>query len=165
MRFFGKWLVATAVVAATIALFAWYISPITEGSIERAGLLKANDRQIVALGAMLYTENCASCHGENLQGEADWQNRDDDGYFPTPPHDETGHTWHHDDALLFGITKSGIAKYSGDSGYKTRMPSYEDSLTDEEIIAVLSFIKAQWPVEIRQRHDEMNRINAGRSSE
>ena len=29
-------------------------------------------------------------------------------------------------------------------------------LSDDEIVAVLSWIKAQWPLEVQQRHDEIN---------
>ena len=43
-------------------------------------------------GAQLYAENCASCHGANLEGQADWRSPGPDGRLPAPPHDETGHT-------------------------------------------------------------------------
>jgi mono/diheme cytochrome c family protein len=36
------------------------------------------------------------------------------------------------------------------------MPAYAGVLGDDDIIAVLSWIKSQWPAEIRRRHDEMN---------
>ena len=38
------------------------------------------------------------------------------------------------------------------------MPAFEGILHDEEIAAVLSFIKSRWPERIRQRHDEMNAL-------
>ena len=44
----------------------------------------------------------------------------------------------------------------GDKTYKSAMPAYADILSDEQIVAVLSWIKAQWPAEIRERHDAMN---------
>ena len=75
---------------------------------------------------------------------------------PAPPHDETGHTWHHPDQVLFDITKLGIVAAANLKDYKTVMPIYEGVLSDEEIIAVLSFIKSTWPGEIRAGHDEMN---------
>ena len=75
---------------------------------------------------------------------------------PAPPHDETGHTWHHTDEVLFELTKYGLAKMSGLTDHKTNMPTYEGVLSDEEIIAVLSFIKSRWPEDVRNRHDEMN---------
>ncbi len=79
-----------------------------------------------------------------------------DGRMPAPPHDDTGHTWHHSDALLIAITKFGTARAAGLSGYESDMPAFETDLTDEQIIAVLSYIKATWPDEIRKRHDALN---------
>ena len=107
----------------------------------------------VQLGSVLYAEQCASCHGQNLEGQADWHQRDQDGYLPAPPHDETGHTWHHSDQDLFEMTKYGVGAFAGE-GYKTRMPIYQDTLSDREILAVLSFIKSSWPTEVIQIHNE-----------
>lgn len=120
-------------------------------------LLHPEDRRVVSLGSEIYAEHCASCHGKSLEGHPEWQVRDEQGYLPAPPHDETGHTWHHPDKLLFDITKLGVAEAAKLEDYRTRMPAFESMLTDEEIVAVLSFIKAQWPEQVRQRHDEMNR--------
>ena len=64
------------------------------------------DRKI-ANGQALYAEHCASCHGKNLEGQPDWRTPDENGVLPAPPHDETGHTWHHDNALLFEYTQRG----------------------------------------------------------
>ena len=108
---------------------------------------------IVQLGSVLYAEQCASCHGQNLEGQPNWHKRDQDGYLPAPPHDETGHTWHHTDKDLFEMTKYGIRAFAGE-GYKTRMPIYKDILSDSEILAVLSFIKSGWPTEVIQIHNE-----------
>ena len=35
-------------------------------------------------------------------------------------------------------------------------PIYDRVLSDHEIVAVLSWIKAQWPPDVRTRHDEIN---------
>ena len=107
----------------------------------------------VQLGSVLYDEQCASCHGQNLEGQPNWHKRDQDGYLPAPPHDETGHTWHHTDKDLFEMAKYGIQAFAGE-GYKTRMPIYKDILSDSEILAVLSFIKSGWPTEVIQIHNE-----------
>jgi hypothetical protein len=37
------------------------------------------------------------------------------------------------------------------------MSAYDGVLSDAEIVAALSWIKAQWPADIRVRHDELNR--------
>lgn len=124
---------------------------------QRYGLFRPDDPQTVALGASVYAEQCASCHGAGLEGEDDWKQPKANGRMPAPPHDETGHTWHHSDQQLFDITKFGIARLMDLKDYKTDMPVYDGKLTDAEIIAALSYIKAQWPSEIRKRHDEMNK--------
>ena len=117
--------------------------------------LKHKDAAVVDLGRAVYAENCASCHGVALEGQVNWQQRDADGYLPAPPHDETGHTWHHPDSYLFLMTKYGIEAMIGKS-YPNNMPAYKDNLTDEEILAVLSYIKSTWSGRIQRQHDQIN---------
>ena len=64
-------------------------------------ILMPNDESLLSLGQKIYLQNCASCHGVKLEGQKNWQTRDDEGYLLAPPHDETGHTWHHTDEYLF----------------------------------------------------------------
>lgn len=109
-----------------------------------------------ALGEIVYAENCAACHGANLEGQPNWRQRNADGRLPAPPHDARGHTWHHDDATLFGITKLGTAKFTG-LDIESDMPAFEDVLSDAEIRAVLAFIKSRWPLRIRQQQNSINR--------
>ena len=102
------------------------------------------DRDRVALGADLYAQNCAVCHGRNLEGEPGWRTRDADGLLPAPPHDASGHTSHHPDGQLFAITKHGTEAIVG-GGYKSRMPGFADTLSDAELRSVLAYIKSTWP--------------------
>jgi mono/diheme cytochrome c family protein len=95
-------------------------------------------------GAALYQQNCASCHGAELQGQPDWRSPGPDGRLPAPPHDATGHTWHHGDDILFRITRDGTAAVVG-GGYESDMPGFGDSLRDPEIRAILDYIKSTWP--------------------
>ncbi|SFJ29021.1 c-type cytochrome [Albimonas pacifica] len=97
----------------------------------------------IAVGRELYAETCASCHGADLEGQADWKRRLDSGRMPAPPHDETGHTWHHSDQDLFAITKGGVEAVVPD--YESDMPAFDGILSDEEIEAVLGYIKSTWP--------------------
>jgi mono/diheme cytochrome c family protein len=106
---------------------------------------------IVQRGAQVYRAECAPCHGAQLQGQPNWREPGHDGLLPAPPHDPSGHTWHHPDELLFRITKYGVAKGANLKDYKSAMPAYEGVLSDEDIVAVLSWIKAQWPAPIRAR--------------
>lgn len=123
---------------------------------DAAGLFPYWDAEAVAQGEVLYADNCASCHGADLEGEDDWRGRDDDGSYRAPPHDESGHTWHHPDAQLFAITKQGTEAVTG-GAVQSDMAGFGEVLSDDEILAVLAYIKAQWPDEIIARHNELNR--------
>lgn len=138
------------------ALIGAALYAFTNGSaeIDRV-VLRDKDPAIVARGANVYEANCASCHGADLEGQANWRSPGEDGRLPAPPHDETGHTWHHDGDTLFQLTKYGVGALINDPDYASNMPSYDGVLSDEEIIAVLSYIKSTWPEEIRARHTEM----------
>ncbi len=113
-----------------------------------------HDPSQASLGRSIYAKNCAACHGANLEGQADWRIRKPAGRLPAPPHDENGHTWHHSDQQLFEITKSGLSALV--PGYETDMPSFADTLSDEEIWAVLAYIKSTWPPEVQLRQDRRN---------
>ena len=108
---------------------------------------------VVAQGKAVYRSYCAACHGIDLEGQPNWHLRDAQGYLPAPPHDQTGHTWHHRDQLLFDLTKYGPAHITG-ADYKTRMPAFEAVLSDDDIVAVLSYIKSTWPDEVIRIHNE-----------
>ncbi|MDW9545005.1 c-type cytochrome [Sinorhizobium meliloti] len=110
----------------------------------------------VRLGRMLYSKHCASCHGVKLEGQPDWKSPLPTGKMPAPPHDASGHTWHHPDGLLFRITRDGPAAIVG-SGYKSDMPSFGGVLSNEEIRAVQAFIKSTWPERERVYQEEMTR--------
>ena len=102
-----------------------------------------------------YQEHCASCHGVNLEGQANWRIPDEDGTLPAPPHDESGHTWHHETQMLFDYTKLGgqvTLETAGIMNYTSGMPAYGDLLNDEEIWEILSYIRSTWPLHIQEAH-------------
>jgi mono/diheme cytochrome c family protein len=109
--------------------------------------------RMVEIGLRIYSAECASCHGTKLEGQPSWQVRLANGKLPAPPHDPSGHTWHHSDKVLFDITKKGPAAYP--DGYRTDMPAFGGRLSDEQIAAVLAFIKSTWPAEILQRQPKV----------
>ena len=117
--------------------------------------LRPGSTQVVEVGRQIYAEHCAGCHGADLEGQPNWRQRRSDGMLPAPPHDPSGHTWHHPDAQLVEMTKFGPQRFAG-ADYRSEMPAYQDQLTDREIVAVLSYIKSTWPPEIRARHDQIN---------
>jgi mono/diheme cytochrome c family protein len=121
------------------------------------------NRDQVARGKAVYAQHCAACHGARLEGQPNWQERLPSGRMPGPPHDASGHTWHHPDGVLFGITKYGLVpgKYAPPS-YQSDMPAFGGQLTDEEIWAVLAHIKNAWPDKIRTAQTEITRDAARR---
>jgi len=44
------------------------------------------------------------------------------------------------------------------------MPKFERTLTDAEIVAVLSYIKSLWPADIRAQQDSLNRLYAAENA-
>lgn len=142
--------------AIVIATVVGFIALKTVGRNAAEHDLRPRDPTALATGQKIYAERCASCHGAQLEGQPDWQSRGGDDLLPAPPHDATGHTWHHRDELLFRITKFGMAKAINMPDYKSSMPVYEGVLSNEEIVAVLSWIKSRWPSSVRAKHDQLN---------
>jgi len=115
-----------------------------------------DDSKQIAIGQAVYQQNCASCHGAKLEGQPNWRVRKPDGKLPAPPHDASGHTAHHPDEKIFQVTKFGVEALAP-AGYKSDMPAYEDVLSDEEIRAVIAFIKTSWPPRVRALNARMNK--------
>ena len=118
--------------------------------------INPQDVKQVERGQMIYNKFCAICHGENLEGQPNWRRRKPDGKLLAPPHDETGHTWHHPDEVLFGITKYGLVPPYAPANYKSDMPALDGTLKDSDIWAVLAYIKNRWPDETRAIQAEIN---------
>lgn len=137
-------------VAMIIGAAGWLLWP--DGPSGRAD---PSDAEQVALGATVYAEQCASCHGADLAGEPDWRTPLPTGGLRAPPHDASGHTWHHSDELLFRYTKHGGAAIVG-GDFQSNMPGFGDVLSDAEIWAVLAFIKSEWPADIRERQARLD---------
>ncbi len=133
-----------------------------ESVLDRAGPENADQ---VARGRVVYDQHCASCHGDSLQGQPNWRERKADGRLPAPPHDDTGHTWHHSDEQLFRITKLGMNPPLAPVGYESDMPAYGDTLKDEEIWAVLSFIKSTWSTRERANQERIDKAYRSQTTE
>jgi mono/diheme cytochrome c family protein len=120
------------------------------------GQADPGDQAQVARGMEIYARHCAACHGEELEGQPDWRIRMANGRLPAPPHDGSGHTWHHPDAALFGITRQGLIPPYAPEGYQSDMPGFAGTLTDADIWAVLAFIKSRWPEEMQKFQQDIN---------
>lgn len=135
-------------------IFHWLLAGAVLFLIAATGLILMRDRPsidpqdkaLVATGKRVYDAHCGSCHGAKLEGQPNWRQRLPNGRLPAPPHDTSGHTWHHPDAVLFGIVKEGLVpgKYAPPQ-HESDMPAFGGSLSDEEIRAVLAYIKSTWP--------------------
>lgn len=113
-------------------------------------------------GRALYVEHCAACHGADLEGQPDWRSPDANGLFPAPPHNETGHTWHHDDAMLIDYITRGGQAVLDDMGvtFTSGMPGFKSVLDGSEIEAILDYIKSTWPNDIRDLQAKRSSVDA-----
>ena len=80
---------------------------------------------------------------------------------PAPPHDESGHTWHHDDRYLIHVVRHGIvAGTDRPPDYQGNMPAFGALLSNEEVIATLSFIKSRWSFDYRAWQEHAKGVDA-----
>lgn len=139
------WVVAIIAAVATVAAAGYFLF---SARVDGTG---ADTTE----GRLLYAKSCASCHGANLEGQPDWTIRKPDGRLPAPPHDESGHTWHHSDEQLLQITKFGLQAI--EPNYESDMPAFEGTLSDSQIEAIIDFIKSTWPDRARAYQADRNR--------
>jgi mono/diheme cytochrome c family protein len=145
-----SWLVGVVIIGAAAILYST-MRPSGAAFIDPA------DHRLVMQGRAIYANHCAACHGESLQGQPNWRDRMPNGKLPAPPHDKTGHTWHHPDAILVDIISNGlIPGKTAPPGYVSDMPAYGAILSDQEIIAVIAYIKSIWPPKILEAQKEVS---------
>lgn len=140
-------LVILTIVVGTVFLFG--NMPLRNSPVTLAGTtvppVPTLHAEWLAEGKLLYAQHCASCHGIAMEGVADWKKPLADGSLRSPPHDSSGHTWHHEDSLLLSIIAHG-----GDPTYNSKMPAFQETLTEEQMAAILEFIKSSWGREERE---------------
>src|SRR5690554_4340323 len=155
----ARWVVVSAASGVAVLVAATvYLTSLgrNDGFIDPSA-----DEGRITLGKTVYEANCAACHGANLEGQANWRERLANGRLPAPPHDKTGHTWHHPDRLLIDMVKNGLVPgRTAPPGYESDMPAYAGILTDEEIIAVIAYIKSTWPPKVLQAQKEVTLRNS-----
>jgi mono/diheme cytochrome c family protein len=128
----------------------WWWMPVLAATAAGCGSDKTGpDATALMEGEAIYKAECAACHGARLEGQPDWRTRRPDGKLPAPPHDATGHTWHHPMEQLVAITKFGMMPPNAPPGYVSDMPAFGGKLSDRQIERVLAYIESQWPPDIR----------------
>ncbi|WP_420473946.1 c-type cytochrome [Noviherbaspirillum sp. ST9] len=143
---------AIALGVASIAATAMFFF-----SKPQSGFIDPSDSEMVAKGKNIYAAHCAACHGANLEGQPEWRKRLPNGRLPAPPHDGSGHTWHHPDAVLVDIVKNSLVPgRTAPDGYQSDMPAYANVLSDTDIAAVLAYIKSTWPPEALAMQKELS---------
>lgn len=105
------------------------------------------DNELMATAQFNYNRNCSHCHGYGGEGQfPDTIERTQNlGYHLVPAHDASGHSWQHPDQLLFETIKYGV---QAPTNFFV-MSSFSEQLSDEEIFAVIDYIKIWWTDEQR----------------
>lgn len=108
-------------------------------------------------GKELYQAHCASCHGVQAEGAPNWATPEPDGLYPAPPHDDTGHTWHHSDRVLYEAIYGGMSDPLR-PGSPLRMPAWGSQLSDAEIRVLIEYFQSLWSEDHRcwQREQTLN---------
>jgi mono/diheme cytochrome c family protein len=144
---------------AALLLAAWTVGAATlpQAAAGPAGevFADADDPAMVIQGRDLYRARCASCHGRRLEGQALWALRDRFFHQRAPAHDDSGHTWQHSDRELLAITRTGRLPGMPDD-VSSHMPVFAGVLDDQQILAILAFIKSRWSIGIRAAQASLN---------
>ena len=148
---------AAALLAATALAAAVALRP---AAASLAHFADPENADAVREGKQLYASHCASCHGRRLQGQLLWQVQDQFVGRRAPAHDQTGHTWRHSDEDLCYMTKFGRFRTTP-AVVKSYMPAYGQNLGDDQILAVIAYIKATWPIGLRVSQALLNPGYAG----
>ena len=105
---------------------------------------RTNNPALVLQGQTLYKQHCVQCHGVNAEGDALWRKPDAQGYYPPPPLNGSGHTWHHPRATLHAMIKQG-SPVDEQGRPQGRMPAWGRALDDEQIEALIAWFQSLWP--------------------
>jgi mono/diheme cytochrome c family protein len=132
----------TIILLATLILFLPVACSSSNPSNVTVLGVKYSEAQIER-GELTYQQYCASCHGKNGEGQRPDlpPGPDETGLIPAPPHNDSGHTWHHADSILIDIITNGGL---GDPSAFYPMPAFSDQLSSEQIRLVLAYIKTMW---------------------
>ena len=103
---------------------------------------QSNLTEMLARGSKVYATSCQPCHGDR-HGKG--------SVGRAHPHNEKGHTWHHPDAQL----KEWILHGKPGPGFSV-MPGFT-YLMEDDVDAILGFIKTWWTAEQREMQADISR--------
>ena len=127
----------------------------------RSHFANADDPGLVIRGKQVYAAQCASCHGRSLQGQPLWRTADEDRPLRAPALNETGSDWMRSDKELFAMVTDGHWP-SVVPDPRSRMPAFGPVMAQGDILAVVAFIKARWPVSLRVAQSALNPGGVGK---
>ncbi len=146
-------LVSALSLLLAILLGACDAEPLVENAQPDAETGRWYDRSLAEQGKLVFSQHCASCHGDRAQGLAEnWRQRLPDGSLPPPPLDGTAHAWHHPLSVLLQVINDGGIPLGG------KMPAFEQQLTEEQKRAAIAFFQSLWSDEIYQQWLQMGGV-------
>lgn len=114
--------------------------PRSETGATPVGDLPSYPVEQVAQGRDIYQAVCAACHGPTGSGNPD---------AGIPALDGSMHAWHHPDSQIAGFLREGVG----------RMPAVGAGWSDDEIHAVLAYVKQWWDPDQLTWQTEASRQN------
>lgn len=145
-----KQITAAVVLATAVVAVAALLRPATEepapALVQEAvpvAAVAAVEHERLAQGKSLYQQYCAACHGALVSAGDSWRRLADRDQLPAPPHDDRGQTWQHPHWQLMEMIRGGVAPFEPE-GWAADMPAFEDELSEEQVLAVLAYIRSHW---------------------
>ncbi len=138
--------VGIALTALTLASFAILACSSSPGGNDTTPAADESPVRASRTGEVIFSTTCVACHGTSGEGQPEWHIPKADSTLPAPPLNGDGHTWHHSDGFLYRYVKNGGKMLEGPSlpDFKSGMPAFDEQLSHEEIVGVLTYVKSLW---------------------
>ncbi len=137
-KYFWQGIIVIVLIGGIANALVWFWPRQNSSTLE----LPSYPVEQVALGQTIFQANCSSCHGVDGSGYAQEN-------IPAPAVNGTAHAWHHTDAQISGWIRDGVGQ----------MPAIGTDWSDDEIDAVLSYIKQWWGPDELSRQTINSRLN------